>query len=1181
VKILRLDLLAFGPFTNTRLDFTAAENPLHLIYGPNEAGKSSCLRGLRAWLYGIPAQNSDNFLHAYNNMRVGGVLEGSRADRLEFVRRKGNSKTIRTWEEDQAIDQSDLNRILENLDQAAFEQRFAIDYQELQRGGTQIAQGTGQLAEILFSAGAGITHLRQVQRGLDEQLQGLFKSRGANAQINLSLKGLAESRAEIKRLSLATGDWEKHREMLAKAQQVLIDTTQQLDSARVRHHRYDRLLKAIPLEKKLSISQGMLDQVAEAAVLPSDFGERRSRAQDRLHDAEQRLLDARQEIERLTQMLQNVALPAAIFQHRAAITGLHTELGSFQKAAKDRPRLIAELRSMGIQAESCLERIGWPKDLEQARSFQLSLAQRKRTLDLASEWKSVLAERENFQRMSTKLRKAVEILESESPILSNTRNAEDLKRVHRRALRSVDSQQRLQQTRLELQATRQAMRVLLSGLPQYQGTVDDLEKSAFPLDETVIRFGREWKHWDDRIAKHGEKIEELENRIRHLESKIEQLKRQQDVPTEEDLQRARELRDLGWKLVRNVLAGEVSNLHDNLAIREFVEHYRGCIDLPQAYQASVQYADNLVDRLRREASRVLDMANWTVERHELLQQRQVEDARLRESQSEQQTLQTQWKNLWHAVGVEPLSPDEMRAWLQIRNELLEKNRQRILLETQTNMLETSIAESLAEIQRCLTEHNQAGVNVNGSLSEASEQCELLIQEVDAENQRRLLHAKELERLHGELTESEVGLRQSEDKLCSWRDEWRTVTVWLRQPEDLRPEVAQDLLREIDQLLNCLNEMEDLSRRITGIDRDAKEFEAKVQPLVTEVASDLELPVDQAVIELHLRLQAALATQSRIQQWQEQLIDQQSRFEKATHDKLHWQAEIHSLCAQAQCTAAEDLPDAEHRSRERLKYEAEVHQYQEALSVLAGSETLVGFLECVRSSDADLLSVDCQRLEEQLVELERSKAEAAKEVGACQADLNRMDGCSLAAGALEDAEHHLAAIRTGTEQYIRLRLADLLLRSSIERFRENNQGPILQRASQFFSELTLGSFSGMRADFDDKGDAVLVGVRPDGATTVGISGMSTGTCDQLYLALRLAMIESYVEEHHRVPFIIDDILIQFDDERSAAALKLLCDLAQKTQVIFFTHHHRIVELAQQRLPPGRWKFHDLASLSTRS
>jgi uncharacterized protein YhaN len=53
----------------------------------------------------------------------------------------------------------------------------------------------------------------------------------------------------------------------------------------------------------------------------------------------------------------------------------------------------------------------------------------------------------------------------------------------------------------------------------------------------------------------------------------------------------------------------------------------------------------------------------------------------------------------------------------------------------------------------------------------------------------------------------------------------------------------------------------------------------------------------------------------------------------------------------------------------------------------------------------------------------------------------------------------------------------------------------------------------------------------------------------------------------LPLIVDDILVLFDDDRATAALRVLAEFSARTQVIFFTHHARIVELAETGLPTG--------------
>ena len=100
---------------------------------------------------------------------------------------------------------------------------------------------------------------------------------------------------------------------------------------------------------------------------------------------------------------------------------------------------------------------------------------------------------------------------------------------------------------------------------------------------------------------------------------------------------------------------------------------------------------------------------------------------------------------------------------------------------------------------------------------------------------------------------------------------------------------------------------------------------------------------------------------------------------------------------------------------------------------------------------------------------------------------------------------------------------------------------------------------------------LLAVRDDGSEC-RVEALSEGTRDQLYLALRVAAIEAHAGRAEPIPFIADDLLVNFDDPRATAALALLAQLGETTQVILFTHHAHIMTLAShqqgatiQRLP----------------
>ena len=85
-------------------------------------------------------------------------------------------------------------------------------------------------------------------------------------------------------------------------------------------------------------------------------------------------------------------------------------------------------------------------------------------------------------------------------------------------------------------------------------------------------------------------------------------------------------------------------------------------------------------------------------------------------------------------------------------------------------------------------------------------------------------------------------------------------------------------------------------------------------------------------------------------------------------------------------------------------------------------------------------------------------------------------------------------------------------------------------------------------------------------------MSEGTRDQLYLALRLATLERYAEEGRAMPLLLDDVLMTFDDDRAAAALRVFDELSERFQVILLTHHAHLIEVAARTLPEQRLHVH---------
>ena len=248
---------------------------------------------------------------------------------------------------------------------------------------------------------------------------------------------------------------------------------------------------------------------------------------------------------------------------------------------------------------------------------------------------------------------------------------------------------------------------------------------------------------------------------------------------------------------------------------------------------------------------------------------------------------------------------------------------------------------------------------------------------------------------------------------------------------------------------------------------------------------------------------------------------------------------------------------------------------EQIQELCGHESPEEFRRAALALDLDRLPDRLQHLADEIARLDSRRGELNQALGREQQILKQMDGSARAAEAAEMAEELKARLAVDVEEYARLRLAAVVLRESIERYRQRSQGTVLDRAAGRLRAAHAGLIRGTADRLRRPGPGGAEGRSAPAATeAVGIEGLSLGTADQLYLALRLASLEAYLESHEPIPLIVDDILIQFDDERAAAALEALAELSRRTQVVLFTHHEHVCQLAQGCVDPDQLVIHCL-------
>ena len=278
MKILELALHAFGPFTDVVLDLSGGREGLHLIFGPNEAGKSSALRGLRQALFGIPAQSADDFVHSYAKMRIGLTLRGGDGRTLRFLRRKGNRNTTLAADGTTSLSDEAIQPFLQGLTESEFKSRFALDHDELVQGGKAILEGGGELGALLFQAGGGLKNLQEMQRQLDREIEALFKPGGSKPRINAGLAELRKANEAKRQASLHSAEWVEHETARLAAAAEIVEVEGRLATAHAEKRRLERLKEALPLLTRQRRCEEELASLGPVVPLAESFPKTRLEA---------------------------------------------------------------------------------------------------------------------------------------------------------------------------------------------------------------------------------------------------------------------------------------------------------------------------------------------------------------------------------------------------------------------------------------------------------------------------------------------------------------------------------------------------------------------------------------------------------------------------------------------------------------------------------------------------------------------------------------------------------------------------------------------------------------------------------------------------------------------------------------------------------------------------------------
>ncbi len=360
------------------------------------------------------------------------------------------------------------------------------------------------------------------------------------------------------------------------------------------------------------------------------------------------------------------------------------------------------------------------------------------------------------------------------------------------------------------------------------------------------------------------------------------------------------------------------------------------------------------------------------------------------------------------------------------------------------------------------------------------------------------------------------------------------------------ERLQDALRDRAERLRTLN---DVRARLAGLDAEARSLSSALH-----IASDLDALGAARLMEREVR------TAERSRDAAAGAGRQLTRLER---EGKRLDDEIAKLDAEARILRDRlgDLGegDPERGARvaaDRLRAEERAKQLRDELERAHPSldEVAARITEAERAGeswtmdDEDLVRRRA-RIEELGEDVERlaARAEALDRDIAHARDLETTDAVDGEIAALQEEEARLTFERD------RDWVLAQLVREADRRFREEHQPDLMRRASEYLAHLTGGRYDRIAADETAQGDLFHIYGPALPAPVPLTPPISTGTLEQAYLSLRLAIVDHLDQGGERLPLFVDEVLVNWDQERRARGMDVLVDVSARRQLFVFTCH----------------------------
>lgn len=1138
MRIRKLGLRRYGKFTDAVIDFgerSAGAPDLHIVYGPNEAGKSTAMSACMDLFYGIHHQSRFNFLHPYPTMRIEAELEVFGTVR-SFSRIKLPHNSLLDDAGNTVADAMLLGE-LGGLDRNAYQTMFCLDDETLEVGGESILASKGDLGHLLFSATAGLADLSDRLGSAKAEAESFFrlgKRSGALADLKKELANLKDERDRTDTLASEYSRLVIERD---EATSAYTEALAQRGRTQARIDEVQRFINSLPRLQTFRSLRAELLPLATLPDAPATWADdlpalmtRQTKLATQAQTVAETIADLRDELERLV-----VNASACGLEERIEfLTDLRARHVTAEKDLPDR-RLRLGLAEQTVAR--VLARIDHASEQNPAR-LVLSTAVTGPIRDLMERRSGVEAA---LGAAEAEVDKAVEALSlAEAKIKERDGELDEAATgVLTAAIatgRQIDDAARSRAADRICRERADELDDRLTELRPWSGDRNTLCAAPVPTQNQLQRWESIEADLALEIASRQGEQDRLVAEAGRLDARIEALGGVVGVVSDKEAGEARTAREAAW-----------SNHKADLDTKS-----------AEAFETAMRKLDLITEQRFSHTARVAELNSALLERAEVraaLQQteRQLQDS-LRRRVAMVEEIERALRAIGHGLEIN-IGLAGLSLWLRKLDRAIEAHGKLLAAERECReaQIETNGSrERVAEAMRL------AGVDI----SQDDDVAAMLVA-----GQATLDRTVEAKNLRAAIEDRRRELRFREKKLGdarlaeeAWSKAWREAcaTCWLGQRE-IRPAVVHETLEALSELDSALEKRAEWTDRIAKMQRDQIQFRNEVDALGALIGlspSSDTLRLCQAVVDC---IATNTKTIGRRLEVEARLGVEQDKARVLADETAEVQAQASQMMS---LFGVGSLAEVDGRLR-AVARRADL----EARSAKARDELLEGVrAETVEQAESILDTIDRGALEAELIALKQCFDDEDGRSRDLFSARNRAEDRIASVGgdasvAILDAKRRtvLLNIEDKALEYLRLKLGTAAADRALRAYRDRHRSSMMKRASEAFALISRGAYSELVTQ-PSNGNELLIAKGADGGSKIA-SELSKGTRFQLYLALRVAGYHEFARAHTPAPFLADDIMETFDDFRAEEAFRLLAGMAATGQVVYFTHHRHLCEIAK--------------------